>query len=304
LFETVSAIIPTLGRKSLARAVSSALNQSLPIHEVIVVDASENGITPEELPNNGRVKIVRTVKDDTDNGHLWTAAVNRNIGVKNATGTYVAFLDDDDVWLPKKSEQQIMAATSLQKPLILGRVHYKLGSGVQYTRPRKPIGREQNVFEAMYGTRMLRQLPYYLATPTILALRDFLVDVPLPELVPGYEDTLWLHQAQQAGAQIWQISEIVAVVSGDPKRSIGRDTLSKNKSWADTLSETNSRYAHNFLSGIAARNAVINGSQDDVSSLRSLASIYLSESDLSIFESVRWRALELLAGFTGLWGRH
>jgi glycosyltransferase involved in cell wall biosynthesis len=92
LAPTFSVIIPTYGRSSLlAEAVASVLAQSFADFECIVVDdASPEAPT---LPDDPRLQLI--IRDR--NGGPPAA---RNTGIAAATGEYVAFLDDDDVWRP------------------------------------------------------------------------------------------------------------------------------------------------------------------------------------------------------------
>lgn len=104
--DAVSVVIPTYGRPQfLVAAIESALLQSHPPLEVIVVDDA----SPEDvqgalgkLSGLGRVRYVRQVRN-------MGANAARNRGVALAKGRFIAFLDDDDIWLPKKTELQLMA---------------------------------------------------------------------------------------------------------------------------------------------------------------------------------------------------
>jgi glycosyltransferase involved in cell wall biosynthesis len=89
-----SVIVPTFGRPAfLADAVGSVLRQTVTDFECIVVDdASPDGPV---LPDDPRVRVVRR----EDNGGPPAA---RNTGIAAATGRYLAFLDDDDIWLPNR----------------------------------------------------------------------------------------------------------------------------------------------------------------------------------------------------------
>ena len=107
--ERVSIIITTCrGTDKLQRAVDSALNQTYNDIEVIVVD--DNGAGTEEQKKTAcmmeKYRYVRNVKyivhDFNRNG-----AVARNTGAKNATGIFYAFLDDDDFFLPRRTEMLI-----------------------------------------------------------------------------------------------------------------------------------------------------------------------------------------------------
>jgi glycosyltransferase involved in cell wall biosynthesis len=87
-----SVVVPTYGRPAfLAEALGSVLAQTFADFECIVVDDASP--EPPELPGDPRVRLVRR----EENGGPPAA---RNTGIRAATGHYVAFLDDDDVWLP------------------------------------------------------------------------------------------------------------------------------------------------------------------------------------------------------------
>jgi glycosyltransferase involved in cell wall biosynthesis len=96
------------------RAVTSALRQSHPVHEVIVVDdASTDGTAALfEGTLDQRIRYVRLPENRG-------GAVARNIGIDLATGDWIAFLDSDDEWLPEKLEQQLCAARGRTGDLLL-----------------------------------------------------------------------------------------------------------------------------------------------------------------------------------------
>jgi glycosyltransferase involved in cell wall biosynthesis len=103
----VSAVIPTHHRPELVlRAVRSALRQTYTNLEVIVV---VDGPEPEtvkmlESLQEPRLRVIELMQ----NVHSSEA---RNIGVRNAFGEWVSFLDDDDEWSPTKIEKQIALLT-------------------------------------------------------------------------------------------------------------------------------------------------------------------------------------------------
>jgi glycosyltransferase involved in cell wall biosynthesis len=91
-----SVIIPTHGRPDLLlEAVESVLRQTVADFECIVVDDASP--EPPTLPDDPRLHLVCREQ----NGGPPAA---RNTGIERATGTYLAFLDDDDVWRPGRLE--------------------------------------------------------------------------------------------------------------------------------------------------------------------------------------------------------
>ncbi|MFE3189504.1 glycosyltransferase family 2 protein [Nocardia sp. NPDC059240] len=99
----VSVVVPTVGRASLRRAVESALGQTGPVAEVLVVAAEGHTL---DLPSDPRITVVRTA------GRLGAGAA-RQAGIDAAHGTVIALLDDDDEWLPEKLRRQLEAVELL-----------------------------------------------------------------------------------------------------------------------------------------------------------------------------------------------
>ncbi len=101
--QLVSVIIPTWNRAhTIEAAVRSALRQTLPPLEVLVCDDGSDDATEA---------IVRAIGDSRVR---WLAgrrggrpAIPRNRGIAAAKGEWLAFLDSDDVWMPKKLETQM-----------------------------------------------------------------------------------------------------------------------------------------------------------------------------------------------------
>ena len=97
----VSAIIPAYnGAATIAEAIDSALAQTYPELEVIVVNDGSTDDTAGVLRNyKGRAKVI-----DRPNGGI---AAARNTGVAVASGEYLAFLDCDDIWIPTMVERAV-----------------------------------------------------------------------------------------------------------------------------------------------------------------------------------------------------
>jgi glycosyltransferase involved in cell wall biosynthesis len=100
----VTVIITTFNRAAfLAQAIDSVLNQTINDFELIILDNNSSDKTFEVIQrySDSRIKYVRH-----DNIGI---SSQRNMGLSMANSKYVAFLDDDDVWLNKKIEFQLSA---------------------------------------------------------------------------------------------------------------------------------------------------------------------------------------------------
>lgn len=104
----VTAVITTHKRipQIVTRAIKSILNQTYSNIEIIIVDDS-----PQDYVYRNEVKKeIEELAPDAiyiQNSQTLGACAARNVGLKHASGKYIAYLDDDDEWLPNKIESQL-----------------------------------------------------------------------------------------------------------------------------------------------------------------------------------------------------
>lgn len=106
---SVSVIIRTYNQPPLLKeAIESALNQTLAPAEIIVVDDASTPETPLMMAAYYGHKTVRYVRLEENQGMLKTG----QIGLEKSKGDYIAFLDHDDLWLPRHLELCVGALQS------------------------------------------------------------------------------------------------------------------------------------------------------------------------------------------------
>lgn len=122
----VSAIITTHNRPQLLEcAIKSVLQQTFHNLECIVVDDASSDSTESIYKDDSRIIYVRIPSEESRGGNH-----ARNVGVQHAKGEYVAFLDDDDIWLPQKIEKQLNLFQQNSKSVVFcGRIFKKISSG-------------------------------------------------------------------------------------------------------------------------------------------------------------------------------
>ena len=106
---SVSVLIPAFNSANhLRRSIESVLNQTVLPLEIIVIN---DGSTDEtESIANSYGGIVRVISKGRNCG----LPAARNFGIENASGKWIAFLDSDDEWEPKKNEIAISIVESMK----------------------------------------------------------------------------------------------------------------------------------------------------------------------------------------------
>ena len=104
----VSVIIPTYNRcATVVEAIDSVLQQSAQPEQIIVIDDGSTDDTPSLIRKRYATQVNPTITLIEQTNHGVSHARNR--GIENATAAWVAFLDSDDRWFPKKLEKQFQA---------------------------------------------------------------------------------------------------------------------------------------------------------------------------------------------------
>jgi len=254
---SVTVVMPTIGRVPLSRALKSVLAQTYQVLEVLIVDSSDSGIPETETNLSPLIRVIRNNGDSPGGATpVWTAAHNRNVGILQARGTYIALIDDDDEWLPEKLAIQMEAIGERTDVISSTSVSYRLPDGKSLVRPRILLRSEHSFLKCVYSRPQWFRSRFYIATPTVIVPAEVAKRVLFDESLSWYEDTWWYHSLELEGLKHEQLEFQLLVVHADPERSIGRDSLLKNLEWANRLSTVSNKFGSNYLCGISMRNAI------------------------------------------------
>lgn len=139
----VSVVVTTYNRKEyLTETIQSILNQTYQDFELIVVDNYSNYDFFAHIKSFGSKKIVPF--QNQNNGII---AVNRNFGIQHAKGEFVAFCDDDDIWVKNKLQRQIDIVDKTNCDLVHSNMCLFTGgvTNIIETTSNKPINNINNL---------------------------------------------------------------------------------------------------------------------------------------------------------------
>jgi len=178
----VSIIIPTYNRRDFLReAIRSVLEQSFRDFELIVVDDGSDDGTREMIQREFPGLLTYLYQENQGVSRA------RNRGLKLAQGEFVAFLDSDDLWLPRKLERQMAFMQSQPKAQICYTDEIWIRRGVRVNPKKK---------HAKYsGWIYPRCLPLCIISPSSALMRRGLLEEVggFDEELPVCEDyDLWL----------------------------------------------------------------------------------------------------------------
>ncbi len=203
----VSVVIPTYSRNEmLGRAIDSIINQTHQNLEIIVVDdnpaeseyrASAEAIM-KEYESDNRIHYIQ-------NEHNLGGSGARNVGIEASHGDYIAFLDDDDEYLPTKIEKQLNKfLTSKDDKLALvycDVVHVGIEGNIDCTVKRRRKG--NCIYEAIKDDCIA-------ATSQWLVKKEFLNDVGNFSIVPCKQDSTVILKLLVKGYTVDYVPEILS----------------------------------------------------------------------------------------------
>ena len=212
----VSVIIPTLNRPHmLVRAVRSVLAQTLAEIEVVVVIDGPDAATVSALKQftDPRVRIL-ALPENVGGSDA------RNAGVRAAKGGWVAFLDDDDEWLPEKLARQLETAGRLccEFPVIGSLVIARSPNG-DFVWPRRRPHPGEPMSEYLLARTSIFRGEGLFSTITLLVKKQLMEAVPFCSGLSKFQDWQWMLQADQTEGVCFEIvPEPLAIMHMEERR--------------------------------------------------------------------------------------
>jgi glycosyltransferase involved in cell wall biosynthesis len=225
----VTVVIPTRNRPQIvARGVGTALTQTLQSIEVIVIIDGPDQETVNVLSQIGdpRLRVIELPKNIGPSGA-------RNTGVREAKGTWIAFLDDDDEWLPQKLERQLEVANNSHYdfPVVASRFISQTQKG-EFICPRRLPNVSEHLSEYLFVRNSFFKGEGFIQTSTIFVKKELMQKTPLEEKFYRHEDWEWLLRVSaMEGVGVEFVAEPMAIWHSE----IGIKRLSNINDWKYSL---------------------------------------------------------------------
>ena len=182
----VSIITPTYNcGKFIARTIDSVLSQTYTNWEMIIVDDCSKDDTKEVvekyMENDSRIKYECL---ENNSG----AAVARTRAMELATGSYMAFLDSDDIWKPEKLEKQL-------KFMVENDINFSCTEYEQIDEEDNKLGRVIKVVKKTNYNRLLLDCP--VGNSTVMYNVEKMGKFEVPNIRKRNDDALWLQMLKK-----------------------------------------------------------------------------------------------------------
>ena len=231
----ITVITPTFKRHQyLKNAIDSVLAQTYTDFEMIIVDDNPPGSEERAKTED----VIRGIKDSRvfyiQNEKNLEGEGSRNRAIDLAKGEYIAFLDDDDMYLPDRLRVQYEAMKVHNWDVcVMDGATYKYETG-------EPVSeRHQRLWDGMSNEELIRShLMYHISgTNTFMFRTDFIRRIGGFDIVPSCQEYILMQKALDAKPRFGYLPVTLIKnfqhdgdqISTGPKKLAGQKMLIKNK---------------------------------------------------------------------------
>ena len=206
-----SIVIPVYNREDvIGDTLASCMAQTWSDYEVIVVDdGSSDGTSGVVTEYARRYPAIRLLTQSNSG-----PAAARNLGVREARGKYIAFLDSDDRFLPEKLEVFARHMEESGADFLYGPVLSERGNGAIWLRPESGLAEDESMFDYLFLRRGV-VLPSTVVVERGLALRY------------PFLESLWFGDNDQFAVDMWRAGVRFHFVAQPMTRYADQEDLSR-----------------------------------------------------------------------------
>jgi len=222
----VSVIIPTFGRPQLVlRAVRSVFAQTHgDIEAIVVVDGpDEETVAALATAADSRLQVIV-------NPRSLTAAGARNVGVAAARGAWIAFLDDDDEWMPHKIATQFATAAG-RDTVLVSCLSEVVTPSATYVWPTKLYDNSEPLDIYLFDRRTTFAGAAFIQTSSFFLARALFNRAPFHTDTPHDDWDFILRLTKECGATIEAVPEVLLRIYFEE----ARPSLTKAGTWRLSL---------------------------------------------------------------------
>jgi glycosyltransferase involved in cell wall biosynthesis len=186
-----SVVVPTYNRGViLQKTIDSVLGQTFQNFELIIVDDGSTDNTKELVVGIDDARI-RYIYQPNGGG-----SKARNSGIDAAIGKYIAFLDSDDLFLPRHFENALPVLKSGPNICTYTQVIVDRGGGVTFLKPHRALRANEHISDYLMRDRG------FVPTITLIAPRELAKKVRYDEKIPSGQDYDFAIRLVCAGAEL------------------------------------------------------------------------------------------------------
>lgn len=143
-----SVVIPLYNRRNMiAQTLSSVLTQTYDSFEIVLVDDGSKD-HPEEVIAELNEQRIRLIRQENAGG-----SAARNRGIDEARGTYIAFLDSDDAFLPNHLANMKALVDGTENTVAYSPIIVDRGNGKTFIKPPRAIGKDEAMADYLMRDR-------------------------------------------------------------------------------------------------------------------------------------------------------
>ena len=208
----ISIITPAYNAENyLCETIESVQKQSFEDWELIIVDdcSTDNTsvVANDYAKKDSRIKVIKAPK----NGGV---AAARNIGLENATGDYIAFVDSDDLWKADKLEKQL--AFMKEKGCVLSYTDFQ-----KFNTTDGSLGKVMRCPKRMRANDILKNTA--IGCLTVMVHKKQSGDFRMPPLNHTEDNCTWYHILKNTDQTAYNVGEVLSLYRD------GNASMTKNK---------------------------------------------------------------------------